>query len=116
MSRFGGLSEERPSVFKTRSKLGTHLLGDERQSRPCASRNRTPDLCCLGFKAEVVDGYCHEDPLSFDVLLENFYTCCSQTFNLNCVHHTLAIIDVSINSPPANRNHTHSRYFDLDAA
>ncbi|GFW70252.1 hypothetical protein TNCV_3337701 [Trichonephila clavipes] len=44
MSRFGGLSEERPSVFKTRSKLGTHLStqcsGDERQSRPCAARNR----------------------------------------------------------------------------
>ncbi|GFW45945.1 hypothetical protein TNCV_4496641 [Trichonephila clavipes] len=42
MSRFGGLSEERPSVFKTRSKLGTHLstqcTGDERQSRPCAAR------------------------------------------------------------------------------
>ncbi|GFW03419.1 uncharacterized protein TNCV_1739691 [Trichonephila clavipes] len=42
MSRFGGLSEERPSVFKTRSKLGTHLStqcsGDERQSRPCAAR------------------------------------------------------------------------------
>ncbi|GFV30618.1 retrovirus-related Pol polyprotein from transposon 17.6 [Trichonephila clavipes] len=41
MSRFGGLSEERPSVFKTRSKLGTHLStqcsGDERQSRPCAA-------------------------------------------------------------------------------
>ncbi|GFV95794.1 hypothetical protein TNCV_1728441 [Trichonephila clavipes] len=42
MSRFGGLSEQRPSVFKTRSKLGTHLStqcsGDERQSRPCAAR------------------------------------------------------------------------------
>ncbi|GFU21907.1 hypothetical protein TNCV_3283791 [Trichonephila clavipes] len=42
MSRFGGLSEERPSVFKTRSKLGTHLStqcsGDERRSRPCAAR------------------------------------------------------------------------------
>ncbi|GFW13005.1 uncharacterized protein TNCV_3329371 [Trichonephila clavipes] len=42
MSRFGGLSEERPSVFKTPSKLGTHLStqcsGDERQSRPCAAR------------------------------------------------------------------------------
>ncbi|GFY09651.1 hypothetical protein TNCV_381461 [Trichonephila clavipes] len=25
MSRFGGLSEERPSGFKTPSKLGTHL-------------------------------------------------------------------------------------------
>ncbi|GFX23334.1 hypothetical protein TNCV_4936491 [Trichonephila clavipes] len=25
MSRFGGLSEERPSMFKTPSKLGTHL-------------------------------------------------------------------------------------------
>ncbi|GFW77940.1 transposon Tf2-11 polyprotein [Trichonephila clavipes] len=34
MSRFGGLSEERPSVFKTPNKLGTHLStqcsGDER--------------------------------------------------------------------------------------
>ncbi|GFT25729.1 transposable element Tcb2 transposase [Trichonephila clavipes] len=43
MSRFGGLSEERPSVFKTRSKLGTHLStqcsGDERQSRPCPARD-----------------------------------------------------------------------------
>ncbi|GFX36082.1 hypothetical protein TNCV_4216041 [Trichonephila clavipes] len=43
MSRFGGLSEERPSVFKTRSKLGTHLSnqcsGDERQSRPCPAHN-----------------------------------------------------------------------------
>ncbi|GFV04105.1 THAP domain-containing protein 3 [Trichonephila clavipes] len=42
MSRFGGLSEERPSVFKTRSNLGTHLSTqcseDERQSRPCAAR------------------------------------------------------------------------------
>ncbi|GFV44305.1 hypothetical protein TNCV_150531 [Trichonephila clavipes] len=42
MSRFGGLSEESPSVFKTRSKLGTHLSTqcsrDERQSRPCAAR------------------------------------------------------------------------------
>ncbi|GFW90505.1 hypothetical protein TNCV_2839521 [Trichonephila clavipes] len=42
MSRLGGLSEERPSVFKTRSKLGTHLstqfMGDERQSRPCATQ------------------------------------------------------------------------------
>ncbi|GFX09862.1 hypothetical protein TNCV_3565401 [Trichonephila clavipes] len=39
MSQFGGLSEERPSVFKTPSKLGTHLStqcsGNERQSRPC---------------------------------------------------------------------------------
>ncbi|GFU31000.1 uncharacterized protein TNCV_3953321 [Trichonephila clavipes] len=45
MSRFGGLSEERPSVFKTRSKLGTHLStqcsGDETQSRPCAARSDT---------------------------------------------------------------------------
>ncbi|GFU39396.1 hypothetical protein TNCV_1716631 [Trichonephila clavipes] len=44
MSRFGGLSEERPSVFKTRSKLGTHLSTqcseeDERQSRPCAAQD-----------------------------------------------------------------------------
>ncbi|GFT18990.1 retrovirus-related Pol polyprotein from transposon 412 [Trichonephila clavipes] len=39
MSRVSGVSEERLSVFKTRSKLGTHLSalcrGDERQSRPC---------------------------------------------------------------------------------
>ncbi|GFY16455.1 uncharacterized protein TNCV_2350981 [Trichonephila clavipes] len=38
MSQKGGLSEERPSVFKTPSKLGTHLStqcsGDEKQSRP----------------------------------------------------------------------------------
>ncbi|GFX33348.1 hypothetical protein TNCV_812101 [Trichonephila clavipes] len=43
MSRFGGLSEDRPSVFKTPSKLGTHLStqsgGDERQSRPCPDKN-----------------------------------------------------------------------------
>ncbi|GFW86138.1 hypothetical protein TNCV_1969461 [Trichonephila clavipes] len=42
MSRFGGLSEERPSVFKTPSKLSSHLStqcsGDERQSRPCPAR------------------------------------------------------------------------------
>ncbi|GFX69818.1 hypothetical protein TNCV_4391731 [Trichonephila clavipes] len=41
ISRFGGLSEERPSVFKTPSKLVTHLSTqcskDERQSRPCPS-------------------------------------------------------------------------------
>ncbi|GFV45727.1 retrovirus-related Pol polyprotein from transposon 17.6 [Trichonephila clavipes] len=46
MSRFGGLSEQRPSVIKTRSKLGTHLStqcsGDERQSRPCAAHQ--PEL------------------------------------------------------------------------
>ncbi|GFV36622.1 hypothetical protein TNCV_104431 [Trichonephila clavipes] len=46
MSRFGGLSEERPSVFKTPSKLGTHLStqcsGDERQSRPCPARYYNP--------------------------------------------------------------------------
>ncbi|GFY30357.1 hypothetical protein TNCV_4066071 [Trichonephila clavipes] len=45
MSRFGGLSEERPSVFKTPSKLGTHLStqssGDERQSQPCQPVNTT---------------------------------------------------------------------------
>ncbi|GFU20026.1 hypothetical protein TNCV_1191701 [Trichonephila clavipes] len=45
MSRIGGLSEERPSVFKTPSKLGTHLStqcsGDERQSRPCPAAVRS---------------------------------------------------------------------------
>ncbi|GFV91678.1 DUF4817 domain-containing protein [Trichonephila clavipes] len=49
MSRFGGLSEERPSVFKTRSKLGTHLStqcsGDERQSRPCEAPLIEPQTC-----------------------------------------------------------------------
>ncbi|GFY07934.1 hypothetical protein TNCV_2579661 [Trichonephila clavipes] len=53
MSRFGGLSEERPSVFKTRSMLGTHLStqcsGDERQSRPCAALLIEPQTC--GVKA-----------------------------------------------------------------
>ncbi|GFU84212.1 hypothetical protein TNCV_2488771 [Trichonephila clavipes] len=49
MSRFGGLSEERPSVFKTRSKIGTHLStqcsGDERGRVDLAHPvNRTPDL------------------------------------------------------------------------
>ncbi|GFW92974.1 hypothetical protein TNCV_3759621 [Trichonephila clavipes] len=42
MSRLGGLSEERPPVFKTPSKLGTHLSthcsGDERQSRPWVTK------------------------------------------------------------------------------
>ncbi|GFU23681.1 uncharacterized protein TNCV_2340861 [Trichonephila clavipes] len=50
MSRFGGLSEERPSVFKTRSKLGTHLStqcsGDEGRVDLAQPVNRTPDLWC----------------------------------------------------------------------
>ncbi|GFW73304.1 hypothetical protein TNCV_2799681 [Trichonephila clavipes] len=52
MSRFGGLSEERPSVFKTRIKLGTRLStqcsGDERQSPPCAAQNESDggELSC----------------------------------------------------------------------
>ncbi|GFY23531.1 CCHC-type domain-containing protein [Trichonephila clavipes] len=51
MSRFGGLSEERPSVFKTRSKLGTHLStqcsGDERQSQksPCSEFSKRNFPC-----------------------------------------------------------------------
>ncbi|GFU12175.1 retrovirus-related Pol polyprotein from transposon opus [Trichonephila clavipes] len=49
MSRFGGLSEQRPSVIKTRSKLGTHLStqcsGDERQSRHLCSPLREPQTC-----------------------------------------------------------------------
>ncbi|GFV30945.1 hypothetical protein TNCV_4013791 [Trichonephila clavipes] len=44
MSLFGGLSEERPSVLKTPSKLGTHF------STQCSgverSVNRTQDLWC----------------------------------------------------------------------
>ncbi|GFX50247.1 uncharacterized protein TNCV_2782691 [Trichonephila clavipes] len=50
MSRFGGLSEERPSVFKTRSKLSTHLStqcsGDEGRVDLAQPVNRTPDLWC----------------------------------------------------------------------
>ncbi|GFV17918.1 hypothetical protein TNCV_4601101 [Trichonephila clavipes] len=49
MSRFGGLSEERPSVFKTRSKLGTHLStqcsGDERQESTLRSPLIEPQTC-----------------------------------------------------------------------
>ncbi|GFX96101.1 hypothetical protein TNCV_2289911 [Trichonephila clavipes] len=42
MSRSGGQFEARPSVFKSPSKLGTHLSThcsrDERLSRPCPAR------------------------------------------------------------------------------
>ncbi|GFX96846.1 hypothetical protein TNCV_1648811 [Trichonephila clavipes] len=45
MSRFDGLSEVRPPVFKTPDKLGPHLLThcsrDKRKSRPCTAVNRT---------------------------------------------------------------------------
>ncbi|GFX23818.1 hypothetical protein TNCV_1788491 [Trichonephila clavipes] len=45
MSRFCGLSEVRPSVFKTPSKLGTHLSthcsGDEGRVDPTQPINRT---------------------------------------------------------------------------
>ncbi|GFV64143.1 hypothetical protein TNCV_3206511 [Trichonephila clavipes] len=48
MSRFGGLSEEKPSVFKTRSKLGTHIStqfsGDEGRVDLAQPVNRTLDL------------------------------------------------------------------------
>ncbi|GFT59619.1 hypothetical protein TNCV_4964781 [Trichonephila clavipes] len=51
MSRFGGLSEERPSVFKTRSKLGTHfyrpnVAGMKGRVDLAQPVNRTPDLWC----------------------------------------------------------------------
>ncbi|GFU03868.1 hypothetical protein TNCV_1718361 [Trichonephila clavipes] len=40
MSRLGGQSEARPPVFKSQSKLGTHLSTqysrDERPSQPCS--------------------------------------------------------------------------------
>ncbi|GFU62154.1 hypothetical protein TNCV_2473891 [Trichonephila clavipes] len=53
MSRFAGLSEERPSVFKTPSKLGTHLStqcsGDERQESIFPSPLIEPQTC--GVKA-----------------------------------------------------------------
>ncbi|GFW49577.1 hypothetical protein TNCV_2843581 [Trichonephila clavipes] len=49
MSRFGGLSDERPSVLQTPSKLGTHLLtqcsGDETQSRPLPIPLIQPQTC-----------------------------------------------------------------------
>ncbi|GFW61325.1 hypothetical protein TNCV_4136431 [Trichonephila clavipes] len=42
MSRSDGQSEERPLVFKSSSKLGTHLSTqcsrDERLSQPCSAR------------------------------------------------------------------------------
>ncbi|GFX67720.1 transposable element Tcb2 transposase [Trichonephila clavipes] len=48
MSRFGGLSEERTSVFKTRSKLGIHLStqcsGVKSRVDLAQPVNRTPDL------------------------------------------------------------------------
>ncbi|GFT36395.1 hypothetical protein TNCV_4271631 [Trichonephila clavipes] len=73
MSRFGGLSEERPSVFKTR-KLGTHLStqcsGDERQSRPCAAVNRTPDLWSCGSKQD--GATCHTARATIDLLKDTF--------------------------------------------
>ncbi|GFY28927.1 hypothetical protein TNCV_4720561 [Trichonephila clavipes] len=49
MSRFGGLSEERPSVFKTRSKLGTHLStqcsGDKKAESTLPSPLLEPKTC-----------------------------------------------------------------------
>ncbi|GFV61821.1 hypothetical protein TNCV_4164791 [Trichonephila clavipes] len=50
MSRFGGLSEERPSVFKTPSKLGSHLStqcgGMKGRVDLTQPVKRTPDLWC----------------------------------------------------------------------
>ncbi|GFW97359.1 hypothetical protein TNCV_3091971 [Trichonephila clavipes] len=49
MNKCPDLSEERPSVFKTPSKLGTHsstqCSGDERQSRPCPAPLIKPKTC-----------------------------------------------------------------------
>ncbi|GFU46950.1 hypothetical protein TNCV_3286221, partial [Trichonephila clavipes] len=77
MSRFGGLSEERPSVFKTPSKLGTHLLtqcsGDERQSRPCAAReDKSNDFIKLAHST------CENGTIAVNLknlLLAHFYDC-----------------------------------------
>ncbi|GFX38145.1 hypothetical protein TNCV_3837441 [Trichonephila clavipes] len=48
MSRSGGQSEARPPVFKSSSKLGTHLLThcsrDERHSQPYPARECNPDV------------------------------------------------------------------------
>ncbi|GFW99887.1 uncharacterized protein TNCV_3510061 [Trichonephila clavipes] len=47
MSRFGGLSEERPSVFKTRSKLyRPNVAGMKGRVDLAQTVNRTPDLWC----------------------------------------------------------------------
>ncbi|GFX94636.1 hypothetical protein TNCV_3088651 [Trichonephila clavipes] len=49
MSRLGGLPEERPSVFKTPSKLGTHLSsqcsGDEKTESTLPSSIIEPRTC-----------------------------------------------------------------------
>ncbi|GFX23310.1 hypothetical protein TNCV_1559091 [Trichonephila clavipes] len=51
MSRFGGLSEEKPSVFKTPSKLGTHLSikcsGDEKAESTLSSPLIEPKTCSV---------------------------------------------------------------------
>ncbi|GFV08085.1 HTH_Tnp_Tc3_2 domain-containing protein [Trichonephila clavipes] len=70
MSRFGGLSEERPSVFKTRSKLGTHLStqcsGMKGRVDLAQPVNRTPDLlvdapcCCQVDRSECAVIKCWE--------------------------------------------------------
>ncbi|GFX76242.1 retrovirus-related Pol polyprotein from transposon opus [Trichonephila clavipes] len=58
MSRFGSLSEERSSVFKTSSKLGTHLStqcsGDERQSRPCKAHCPDTQVCRFGVPGKII--------------------------------------------------------------
>ncbi|GFX80710.1 hypothetical protein TNCV_758171 [Trichonephila clavipes] len=50
MSQSGGQSEARPPVFKSPSKLGTHLsthcIMDERLSQSCPAREYNPDLWC----------------------------------------------------------------------
>ncbi|GFU54391.1 hypothetical protein TNCV_3365821 [Trichonephila clavipes] len=50
MPRSGGQSKARPPVFKSPSKLGTHLSThcsmDESLSRPCLAREENPDLRC----------------------------------------------------------------------
>ncbi|GFW96686.1 uncharacterized protein TNCV_2847421 [Trichonephila clavipes] len=50
MSGSGGQSEARPPLFKSSSKLGTHLsthcIRDQRLSRPCPARESNPDLWC----------------------------------------------------------------------
>ncbi|GFX66241.1 uncharacterized protein TNCV_342151 [Trichonephila clavipes] len=63
MSRSGGQSEVRPPVFKSPSKLGTHLSShcnrDERLTRPCSAREENLDL--WGESIEVKVGIIFQD-------------------------------------------------------
>ncbi|GFW14672.1 hypothetical protein TNCV_1561351 [Trichonephila clavipes] len=86
MSLSGGLSEERPSVFKTRSKLGTHLStqysGMKGRVDLAQPVNRTPDLWC-GSTTQYYSGS------SFTIL------CRSCTVEAGAVFNMFAIAEIS---------------------